>query len=152
MKPSFRTYHKKDKPHLHRLIQQLYAEDKGGQPMDSNKIERTIFQLTKFPPLGKIVIIEVARQVIGYCILLNYWSNEYGGNIMIIDEIFIEDEYRRQGIGTLFMERLKQGRFGGVEAICLQINTENENAQLFYKKMGFIEDGYKHLITKVKGK
>ena len=44
--------------------------------------------------LDKILLFKQHRNIIGYALLINYWSNEYGGDIVYVDELFVKESYR----------------------------------------------------------
>ena len=44
--------------------------------------------------LDKILLFKQHRKIIGYALLINYWSNEYGGDIVYVDELFVKESYR----------------------------------------------------------
>ncbi len=45
-------------------------------------------------------------QLVGYAILIPYWSNEFGGNLLFIDELFVSPAFGaatalwRSGVGA----------------------------------------------------
>ncbi|WP_319562692.1 GNAT family N-acetyltransferase [Marispirochaeta sp.] len=107
MKITYRIFTDSDTTVITEYIHKLYHEDPGERPIWPENIHKTIESLTKHPDRGSIIVFDNAGAVIGYAILINYWSNEFGGNIINIDELYIKDEYRSQGIGTRFIEYLK---------------------------------------------
>lgn len=79
-------------------------------------------------------------------ILVFFWSNEYGGNIVIIDELFVKEEYRSQGIGTEFFSFAE--KFNNKAAIQLETTPFNKRALDYYKRLGFVPDENTHLTRK----
>jgi ribosomal protein S18 acetylase RimI-like enzyme len=76
------------------------------------------------------------------------YSLEYHGRDAIIDELYIIEEYRGQGIGTRAIElAAKESRSLGIKALHLEVERKNTNAQHFYRKIGF-EDHDRYLLTK----
>lgn len=68
----------------------LYKEDLVDEQITDEKISKTIRELDNNPRRGKIIIFEKASIVIGYVILIFYWSNEFGGDILQIDELYVK--------------------------------------------------------------
>jgi GNAT superfamily N-acetyltransferase len=141
----FRKYQSSDFEVLQNFVFQLYVEDVGENEMHSAKIQRTVKMLSQKPDLGEICMIEQASKVVGYALLINYWSNEYGGLIVNIDELFIAANYRNQGIATQFIAYLIQRNEQEV-AFELEVNPENKNAYRLYQRLGFTPYASKHLI------
>lgn len=63
----------------------LYTEDPKDQIIELAKIEKTFTALLLEPSRRTIMVFEAAHEIVGYSILINFWSNEFGGNILIID-------------------------------------------------------------------
>lgn len=89
----------------------MYREDPEGKPVFDEKINRTFNKLTKHPDKGTIMITETDSKIIGYSILINFWSNEHGGNILDIDELYIKSNYRGKEIGSKLIQYLINNKF-----------------------------------------
>lgn len=137
MKPTYRPFKKSDESAISELIFNLYEEDPNYKKVSPEKIKKTFEMLRTQPERGNILVMELKQEIIGYAILINYWSNEFGGNILNIDELFIKKEYRAQGIGTDFIKYLAQSKFGESVALELEVTPENTPALRLYKRLGF---------------
>jgi len=119
------------------MIHALYKEDPPGMPMSTEKITNTLNEFEKHPDKGTIMVLKNGPNVIGYSILANFWSNEFGGNVLIIDELYIKEVYRSQGIGTNFIKHLKDIKFANAVALQLEITSSNKRARKLYESLGF---------------
>lgn len=119
------------------LVEQLYAEDPMGKPISLEKNHRTIETLRTKPDLGEILLLQHEGEIIGYSILINFWSNEFGGNVLTIDELYIQPSHRGQGIASEFIKRLKAERYNDAVALQLEVTPENSRAQQLYQRLGF---------------
>lgn len=133
----YRKFKTSDSEAVAELIQNLYREDPGGKPMLPQKIQKTFDSLTQHPDRGTIMVLENEGEVIGYAILINFWSNEFGGNIVDIDELYIKKEFRSQGIGTNFIKYLAENKFGNSVALQLEVTSGNVKARKLYESLGF---------------
>jgi GNAT superfamily N-acetyltransferase len=133
-----RIYEHSDKEALVSMVLSLYAEDCSIVNMDSDKIYTTIDALMNDPKKGVILVFEHQSRAIGYSILINFWSNEYGGNITFIDELFIIPEFRRKGIATLFFKQLFTKKINNTIAFQLEVTPKNSYALKLYKRVGFL--------------
>lgn len=122
---------------LTELIQKLYQEDPSGKPISLTKIETTIHTLQSKPDLGEILLIVNDQEIIGYTILINFWSNEYGGNVLHIDEIYLQPNYRGQGIGTALIHYLRTSKYKQAVALQLEVTKDNHRARKLYQQLGF---------------
>ena len=119
------------------MILGLYSEDPSDKIVDQKKIDKTFQTLLEEPTRGCIMVFEHEAELVGYSILVNFWSNEFGGNILIIDELFVKKEFRSQGIASQFITYLKQSQFGDSVALQLEVTPDNHRALALYKSLGF---------------
>ncbi len=137
MNISFRPYKNDDYDTLRFLIKKLYDEDPGYCRINNNKIENTINEFTKNPEKGCIIVFQLAQELVGYSIIINYWSNEYGGNIVIIDELYIVPAHRRKGYATYFFQYLYDKESKKSKGIQLEVGKKNKTVFNVYKRKGF---------------
>jgi ribosomal protein S18 acetylase RimI-like enzyme len=120
-----------------RYVLNLYDEDAGGEPMGANKIQRTIDHLEANPQNGSILAILSDSVMVGYAILIHYWSNEWGGVLLYIDELYIDQAYRNQKVGSAFIQHLKETKYNDCKAVCLEVRADNLQAKRLYARLGF---------------
>jgi len=135
-----------DTEKIAQLVQALYAEDVGSKPMTLDKIYLTFKTFINQPDLGKILVIKHETEIIGYTILVNFWSNEFGGIILNIDEIYLQPKWRSRGIATQLITYLAQTKFHNCVALELVVNPENVLAKKLYHKLGFKKYGNDTLL------
>lgn len=137
MKVKYRQFKTSDGKVIVEFIKNLYQEDPNGKPMLPQKVKNTFNSLTAHPDRGTIIVLEHEKEIIGYAILINFWSNEFGGNIVDIDELYIKKEFRSQGIGTNFIKYLVETKFNNSVALRLEVTPENTRARKLYESIGF---------------
>ncbi len=129
----------KHKDEIVTMMRSLYEEDQPAHPVDTSAFPATVEHLMMCPSAGQIVLIFQGCQLRGYAILIPYWSNEFGGVLLFVDELFVQDGSRNQGIGRRFFRYLEQERpFAGV-ALALEVNPNNRRAHRLYESMGFVK-------------
>lgn len=84
---------------------------------------------------------------VGYALITSYWCNEDGGNVIILDELYISSNKRHKGYGKMFMEWLENEFRGKAVAISLEVITTNIIAKQLYNNSGYKEDGFS-MMTK----
>lgn len=131
------------------MMKGLYSEDPSGKPMTDEKVLKTFEELTSKPERGTIWVIEKDSALVGYSITINYWSNEYGGNILFLDELYILPSHRRSGIGSELIKYLREQRPNGAVAILLEVHPDNINASSFYRSAGFHRSRYDHFVMDI---
>lgn len=80
----------------------------------------------------------------GYAILSKSYSTEYGGVCVWIEDLFLRESYRRQGLGKRFFAYLAE-LYPDAVRFRLEAEPENRSALAFYRKCGFEEVPYLQL-------
>jgi ribosomal protein S18 acetylase RimI-like enzyme len=137
MNITYRKFNNTDFNILAGLMLGLYEEDPATKHITREKIRHTVDSLDGHPDRGTIIMIEDENEILGYSLLINFWSNEYGGNITVIDELYIKKEYRSRGIGTNFISYLIKIRYNNSVALQLETTPKNKKARKLYEKLGF---------------
>lgn len=146
MSCKFRLFQPGDEVDLQRMVAQFYAEDAAGGPINREKVKRTIEVLGKPNNAGAILMAFEEANLLGYAIVIHYWSNEFGGWLAFLDELFIDQPYRGVGLGTRFIQFIMQEYGQEIIGIGLEVAPSNTRALQLYQRMGFESDGYHHLL------
>jgi ribosomal protein S18 acetylase RimI-like enzyme len=142
---NFRPLRNTDYPELRRMIHALYYEDPVDKRISAKKVSRTVRELRRNPCKGEIIIFEKDNVAIGYSILIFYWSNEYGGDILNIDELYVKPEQRERGVATSFLKHISRTFKDKIVAVQLEVSPSNTRALDFYRKLGFKKTRNMHL-------
>ncbi len=131
---------------VQQYIKALYKDDPDGKVVTDEQIVRTFERLAMHPDYGIILVFEFNKQIIGYTLLINFWSNEYGGILLTIDELFIIPGLRNQGMGTAFIRYLIASHYHNFVALKLEVLPYNSRALKLYESLGFKQADRHHLI------
>lgn len=116
----------------------LYQDDPEEAGVNRDKAIRTLEHLTFRPDKGEIIVFVDGSKYCGYAIILFLWSNEYGGDLVVVDEIYVKPQFRSQGLGKSFFAWLET-RYQGARGIVLETTPANERARALYIGLGFRE-------------
>jgi GNAT superfamily N-acetyltransferase len=144
-RPAWRLAEPRDDDRLIDLSLRLYEEDPAERPVSRESVRRTLEALRAEPVRGRVLACEASEgsgdgRVVGYAILVAFWSNELGGETCEIDELFVEGPWRGRGLATELLERLQEDRAlwpGRPVALCLQVTPDNARARALYERLGF---------------
>jgi ribosomal protein S18 acetylase RimI-like enzyme len=91
---------------------------------------------------GSAFWIVQAQTKVGYAIVLDGWSIEYGGLTVELDELYIAPEHRNQGCAAHVISQLKTG-CAQRNAVFMGMETtpDNVGAQKLYQRLGFAATG-----------
>lgn len=131
------------------MMRGLYAEDPAAAPVDAARFPETIRVLLAHPERGRIVILMEAADVRGYALLIPYWSNEFGGTLLFIDELFVLPDVRGRGLGRGLVEWVKAERPYDAVAVLLEVSPANVRARRLYESLGFVARANALLVCRV---
>jgi len=117
----------------------LYHEDPSDGPVGVENIRATLARLRAEPVRGKALALDEGGVIVGYALLLSFWSNEVGGEICILDELYVDPGHRSRGHVTGLVEALMRGDgpWPGGAALELEVSPDNSRARALYEKLGF---------------
>ena len=119
------------------MMRALYAEDEAASPVDQSRFAANIQFLVAHPSRDRIVLFSRAGSAHGYALLIPYWSNEFGGTLLFVDEMFVIPEARNHGIGRSFFKYLEKVRPFDAVALALEVSPGNKGARRLYESLGF---------------
>lgn len=142
----------------------LYREDPGTRPVHAEDVGRTLAHFRAHPERGGVLVLlrdapardaPGTREIpVGYAVLCAYWSNELGGLIAIVDELYVRPEARSQGIAKALFDALAAGRvagFASLVAIDLEVTPDNARARALYARLGFAPLKNAHMRRRLPG-
>jgi len=122
-------------------IEALYKHDDDFESMIN--IEEGVKSLLRNETLATPYFIKMGEERVGYVILTRYHSVEKGGLTIYIDELYVEDRYRKKGIGGKVMSEIMQlARTLGAKTLWVQTEPYNKAAQSFFTGHGFRQNPY----------
>ncbi|MBZ0319305.1 MAG: GNAT family N-acetyltransferase [Anaerolineae bacterium] len=122
------------------LIRAYYAYD--GHGFDEGHVRRTLADFLNHPDYGRAYLIADSDAWVGYFILTFGYSLEFGGRDAFIDEIYLTESHRGQGVGRQTIAFiLEQARAIGIKAVHLEVMPQNTRAHRFYLQVGFENRG-----------
>jgi GNAT superfamily N-acetyltransferase len=119
-----------------------------GHPFVETNVRHALHLLMTDPALGRVWLIHQDEAIAGYVVMTLGFSLEYHGRDAFIDEVYLRENYRGQGVGTAtfaFVEGFCRSL--GVKALHLEVERENLKAQTFYRKLGY-ESQDRYLLNK----
>lgn len=128
------------------FMRQFYAID--NYPFEEGIARRAMGRIVRDASLGRVWLIEMAGEAIGYIVLTFGYSLEYRGRDAFIDELFIVEHQRHQGLGTQAMQFILEACHDlDIQALHLEVERSNIAGQRLYRKFGF-EDHDRYLLTR----
>jgi GNAT superfamily N-acetyltransferase len=131
------------------MVVLLYEDDPGPIEMTIERAQRQVAELVAGKVLARAHLLRRGDATVGYAILVPFWSNEFGGTVLVIDELYVRRESRGTGVGTAFFEWVKNhARAQGCVRLFLEVNDANEGAGRVYRRAGFeLMSRYSMMLT-----
>lgn len=109
-----------------------------------DRIVRLLNRFVSNHAAGRCWVAGEAGALRGYLLATYLFSLEFGGTIAEIDELYVLDQHRAEGLGTrLVQHAVAEMRRAGVVHLQLQLGSHNQSGRAFYGRLGFtVRPGY----------
>lgn len=137
--PIWRPARNDDDDDLVEMSLALYASDPAARPVAEAQIRATLAKFRAEPARGRAVVLDSSGQAIGYAFLVSFWSNELGGEICTIDELFVRESWRNRGFGSRLIDAIEAGNsIWPVRPVALELEVSpaNVRALALYERLG----------------
>lgn len=126
-----------DMPQLVELLTALFGDDGDFKP-DPVKQEHGLRMILEQPSRGRIFVLRTDHMVIGMVNLLFTISTAEGGLVIVMEDVIVHPQQRRQGYGARLLQHAiqyaKEKRFKRITLLTDRISAES---QAFFTKHGF---------------
>ena len=122
------------------MMEVFYASPAVLSNGSSEIFEKDIDNCVNDSPFLEGYIFEEDGIIKGYAMIAKSFSTEFGKPCIWIEDIYVKDAFRGQGIATLFFNYIKEKYAGFLQR--LEVERENEKALAVYEKCGFEELPY----------
>jgi GNAT superfamily N-acetyltransferase len=134
------------------MSMELYSEVSSRKDFTDNKIVATLRFYEQHRNMGEVLMIECDGGLAGYSIIFRFWSHEYGGIMVGVDELYIKKKYRRLGTAKQFIDLLIDSerlhpQFAGIE---LEAHCSNTLAHKLFASVGIPKNDNAHFIKLLK--
>lgn len=100
-------------------------------------LSRTIQDAVGDCPFIEGYVFDDHGTLCGYAMVAKGYTTEYGGICIWIEDLFIREAYRHQGLGREFFHFLHEKYDGIAVRYKMEVEDENRNAVEAYKKCGY---------------
>jgi ribosomal protein S18 acetylase RimI-like enzyme len=139
---------REDEQVLLRMMRNLAEQEPGAYFFDEPTVREVLRKFLRSPDLGHAWVFFEEETPVGYIAMTFGYSFEYHGRDAFIDELYIEPQYRRQGIGRRAIQFVEErAREQGVNAIHLEVDQGNDPAAALYRRAGY-NDHSRFLMTR----
>lgn len=130
-----RPLNNEDKQIYIEMAREFYSTDAVWHSVPTAYFEKTFAEMMRSDVYAEGFVFELDGTVAGYALLAKTFSQEAGGLVVWIEEIYVKPQFRGKGLGGEFFKFLEKER--PAARYRLEIEPENERAVALYRKNGF---------------
>ena len=134
-----------DKIDFIKMCMDFYNTDGVDHSIPVSNMEKTFNLLMEGLDFAKAYVCENNNKTAGYILLALTYSNEAGGMVVWIDEIYVKPEFRSQGIGSELIDFVIDKYKDNAARFRLEITESNMGAKKLYLSKGFTDLSYRQM-------
>ena len=140
-----RGYEASDRRTVTEMLDEFYHSPAVLHPIPRAHFEKTLNEAEAGNPCVRLYLIENGGQTAGYALLALTFSNEAGGDVVWLDEIYIRPEFQGKGLGNEFFDFFEK-EFASAARLRLEVEADNDGAVRLYERRGFRPLEYRQFI------
>lgn len=119
------------------MSREFYSTDAVVKRVPDGHFEATFDELMRSDDYAICYVFEFNQAIAGYALIAKTFSQEAGGFVLWIEEIYVLPPFRKNGIGRAFFDFLLANRPSEVKRLRLEVERRNEGAVRLYQSFGF---------------
>ncbi len=121
------------------MSREFYSSEATDHPVPDEHFQRTFDKIFKGSPIVRGWMIDVQGHPAGYLLASITWSNEFGGRVAWLEELYLRRVARGQGLGRQALEQAMDElkRLDKVAGFRLEVAPANVGISQLYEKIGF---------------
>lgn len=118
-------------------FQQNMAWETENKRLNPDIVSSAVNSVFDDPSKGFYLVASVDNKVIGSLMITYEWSDWRNCNMWYIQSVYVDSEYRGQGVFTdLYKRIVEMAQEAGTMFVRLYVEVENEKAQRTYERLG----------------
>jgi hypothetical protein len=135
-KATYRVLAPADLPFFLRMAETA-GRQRGAQGIfDPGRVLATVKELQPSRGRGSIFVFERSQRLVGYCILVNRWSSEECGTVLVADQLYVTPELQEEDLAGDFLLLLARVAPQGATSIQLELPRGRRSLTAF-SRLGF---------------
>lgn len=139
-----------NKDTLLQLMREFYQTPAVLSPIPESHFENTCDQILGGSPYAAAHLITAQGQTAGYGLLAFTYTNEAGGLVLWLEELYIRPAFRGMGLGEAYLAFLEKTYGQQVARMRLEVEPENSGARRLYARRGFRELPYMQMYKEMR--
>lgn len=132
-----RRIRKEDKEAYISMAAEFYSSDAVHHRVPRTHFADTFEEMMRSDVHVAGFIFEYENNTAGYALLAKTFSQEAGGKVVWIEELYVRPAYQNRGLGHAFFRYLRTDLGKDTKRVRLEAAKGNQKAISFYQRMGF---------------
>ncbi|MGN1042706.1 MAG: GNAT family N-acetyltransferase [Christensenellales bacterium] len=141
-----RPINRDDKDFFIDSCREFYSSSAVMHAVSEKNFEKTFSLLMQENPYARCYIYETEGKKAAYLLISITYSNECGGIVVWLEEMFVLPRYRSRGIGSELFRYVENEYKNAACRFRLEATRENERAIALYKKLGYHVFDYLQMV------
>ena len=141
-----RSIEEKDRAVFIEMAREFYSTDAVERSIPYEYHERTFKELMDSDVYAFCYMLEYNGAAAGYALMAKTFSQEAGGYVVWIDEVYVRPEYKSKGLFKGFFSYLKTNIGDKTARIRLEVESDNVRAISLYESIGFRKLDYGQMV------
>lgn len=141
-----RKAERRDREEYIRMAHEFYHSPAVLHPIPDAYFERTFDEYLRNDTYVGCYILEYEGNYAGYGLTARTFSQEAGGYVYWLEELYVREAYRSKGFGSAFFQYMEEHREEGVTRFRLEVEDDNVRASALYKRLGYEYLEYRQMI------
>lgn len=138
-----RELQQSDKEIFLEMCKKFYASPAVLHSIPVSYMEETFRQVTSGSPYANGYLLTHEGVPAGYLLTSTTYSNEVGGLVLWLEELYLDEAFRGHGLGGEAMEYARKQCPAGVKRLRLEVAADNQAIHLYerkgYEKLDYIQ-------------
>ena len=138
--PLWRLAHPDDDDAIVSMCLELYSHAPPPDGVGVTQVRATLATFRAEPVRGRALLLDDDGKPGGYAFLVSFWSNELGGEVCTIDELYVVPHLRSHGYASELVTSLRSAGALWPDrpvALELEVSPLNARARMLYERLGF---------------
>lgn len=130
------------------MLTSFYSSNAVSHNVDPKNFETTFAAIMDKSPFLRALIIEDGGVPAGYALLSFTYSNEAGGMVVLIEEVYVNDACRGKGLGSRVLEFIER-EYPSARRFRLEVREDNVKAINLYNRFGYEAFDYIQMVKDI---
>lgn len=144
--PHIRDFTARDRAAYIQMAKMFYCSDAVSHTVPEECFTRTFALCIKKSPYVRGLMLELEAAPAGFALLALTYSNEAGGLVVWIEELFLLPEHRGKGLGNALFGLVEESYQGKAVRYRLEVAKSNAAAIRMYHSLGYEEMSYLPMV------